>query len=139
MKLAPVTEWYVRNRPNLKVIETGITREYLGVCVRKGNTGLRRGIGEAQAKLMLAGLQQGKLDTSLLTDNCKFYFSKVAIDDFTSSLRPLGEIKNVKLNSEALRGGMTFRSFSVEFASKSATLTTYTMPDGKIEQFLVEP
>ncbi len=55
MKLAPVTEWYVRNRPNLKVIETGITQEYLGVCVRKGNTGLRRGIGEAQAKLISEG------------------------------------------------------------------------------------
>lgn len=94
---------------------------------------------ETQAKQMLAGLQQGKLDTSLLTDNCKFYFSKEAIGDFASSLGPLGEIKNVKLNSEALRGGMTFRSFSVEFANKGATLTTYTMPDGKIEQFLVEP
>jgi polar amino acid transport system substrate-binding protein len=51
MKLAPVTEWFVRDRPSLKVVETGITREYLGICVRKGNTVLRDAIGNAQAAL----------------------------------------------------------------------------------------
>jgi polar amino acid transport system substrate-binding protein len=55
MKLAPVTEWFVRNRPKLKVVETGITRERLGICVRKGNTLLRDAISEAQAALMADG------------------------------------------------------------------------------------
>jgi polar amino acid transport system substrate-binding protein len=32
MKLAPVTQWFVRERPRLMVVETGITRERLGVC-----------------------------------------------------------------------------------------------------------
>jgi len=35
MKLAPVTHWFVRDRPKLAVVQTGITREILGVCVRK--------------------------------------------------------------------------------------------------------
>jgi polar amino acid transport system substrate-binding protein len=48
MKLAPVTAWYVRDRPNLKVVETGITHERLGVCVRKGDAALRRAIADAQ-------------------------------------------------------------------------------------------
>ncbi len=55
MKLAPVTEWFVRDRPKLKVVETGITRERLGICVRKGNASLRDAIGEAQAALMADG------------------------------------------------------------------------------------
>jgi polar amino acid transport system substrate-binding protein len=55
MKLAPVTEWFVRDRPRLKVVETGITRERLGICVRKGNTGLRDAIGNAQAELLADG------------------------------------------------------------------------------------
>ena len=59
MKLAPVTEWYVRDRPRLKVVETGITREYLGICVRKGNTGLRDAIGAAQAVLIKNGTLSG--------------------------------------------------------------------------------
>jgi polar amino acid transport system substrate-binding protein len=55
MKLAPVTEWYIRGRPKLSVVETGITHEHLGVCVRKGNRPLRRAISEAQAALMREG------------------------------------------------------------------------------------
>ena len=55
MKLAPVTEWFVRERPRLKVVETGITRERLGICVRKDDIALKRAIGEAQAALMKDG------------------------------------------------------------------------------------
>jgi polar amino acid transport system substrate-binding protein len=52
MKLAPVTEWFVRSRPQLKVVQTGITRERLGICVRKGDAALRDAIDKAQAALM---------------------------------------------------------------------------------------
>ncbi len=55
MKLAPVTAWFVRDRPQLKVVETGITVERLGICVRKGNTALRDAIGKAQAALTADG------------------------------------------------------------------------------------
>jgi polar amino acid transport system substrate-binding protein len=55
MKLAPVTAWFVRNRPELKVVQVGITTERLGICVRKGNTTLREAIGKAQAELMADG------------------------------------------------------------------------------------
>jgi polar amino acid transport system substrate-binding protein len=55
MKLAPVTEWFVRDRPKLAVVETGITREHLGICVRKGNTALRDAIDNVQASLMADG------------------------------------------------------------------------------------
>ena len=55
MKLAPVTAWFVRDRPKLRVVQTGITRELLGVCVRSGDTALRDDIGKAQAELMADG------------------------------------------------------------------------------------
>ncbi len=55
MKLAPVTEWFVRDRPKLKVVQAGITSERLGICVRKGNTALHDQIGRAQAELMADG------------------------------------------------------------------------------------
>lgn len=55
MKLAPVTHWFVRTRPQLKVVQTGITREALGICVRKGNTPLRDTINAAQAALAKDG------------------------------------------------------------------------------------
>ena len=55
MKLAPVTAWFVRDRPRLKVVETGITQERLGICVRRGDTALAAAIGEAQSALMADG------------------------------------------------------------------------------------
>ena len=55
MKLAPVTHWLVQDRPRLKVVQTGITREILGVCVREGDTALRAAIDEAQAALAKDG------------------------------------------------------------------------------------
>jgi ABC-type amino acid transport substrate-binding protein len=55
MKLAPVTHWFVRDRRRLKVVQTGITREALGVCVRKGDTRLREAIDAAQATLTRDG------------------------------------------------------------------------------------
>jgi polar amino acid transport system substrate-binding protein len=55
MKLAPVMHWFVRDRPRLAVVQTGITREALGVCVRKGDTALREAIDAAQASLAADG------------------------------------------------------------------------------------
>ncbi|HEX4170948.1 MAG TPA: transporter substrate-binding domain-containing protein, partial [Acetobacteraceae bacterium] len=52
MKLAPVTRWFVRDRPRLKVVQTGITEERLAICVRKGNAALRNAINAAQAELL---------------------------------------------------------------------------------------
>lgn len=46
----------VRARPpKLKVVETGITRERLGICVRRGNAALRDAIDKTQASLMADG------------------------------------------------------------------------------------
>ena len=55
MKLAPVTAWLVRDRPRLKVVQTGITRELLGICVRRGDDALKEAINEAQRALVEDG------------------------------------------------------------------------------------
>jgi hypothetical protein len=36
-----------------------------------------------------------------------------------------------------LRGGMTARRYRAKFQKKTLELSTYTMPDGKLEQFIV--
>lgn len=95
---------------------------------------------ESQAKEILSGLIAGKIDRSLFTADCNFYFSQQAIGDFQSSLSPLGGIVSLAEGAKELRGGMVFRVFAVKFSGgKSLTLTTYTMPDGKLEQFLIGP
>jgi CubicO group peptidase (beta-lactamase class C family) len=95
---------------------------------------------ETQASTIFKGLQQGRIDRSLFTDNCNAYFSQQALDDFSSSLKPLGGPTTFHQLAEELRGGMTFRIFAVAFKNspQQVHVTTYTMPDGKLEQYLVE-
>jgi D-alanyl-D-alanine carboxypeptidase len=106
--------------------------------LEKPATGKDAAAAEAQVKAVLNGLEDGKLDRSLLTADCAFYFSDAAVGDFATSLKPLGPVVEVTQTREALRGGMTFRMFAVSFRDKNVNVTTYSMPDGKLEQFLVE-
>ncbi len=95
---------------------------------------------QAEARRVLAALQQGKIDRTLFTANANFYFDQTALDDYASSLGPLGAIGSFEQISTNLRGGMRYRGFDVRFANGTrATLSTYWTNDGKIEQFLVEP
>ncbi len=98
---------------------------------------------EAQIKGVLTGLIAGKIDRSLFTPDCNYYFSAQTLADFSSSLAPLGPIAGLSQRAERLRGGMTFRAYNVNFGEgdkqKTVTLTTYTTADGKLEQFLIEP
>ena len=95
---------------------------------------------ESVAKAVLAGLQQSKLDRTLLTSNCNYYFTDQAIADYRTSLGKLGAPSSFELKGELKRGGMTGRLYTVKWSGgREATLSTYWTPDGKIEQFLIEP
>lgn len=92
-----------------------------------------------QALQIFLGLQNREIDRALFTENCNAYFSAQARDDFASSLKPLGRPLDFRQIAEELRGGMTFRIYDVSFPKTHVYVTTYQMPDGKIEQYLVIP
>jgi len=94
---------------------------------------------ETQALTIYRGLQKGLIDRSLLAPNLNSYFDAQTVEDFKSSLGPLGDPLTLHQTKEELRGGMTFRSFEIAYPGKQLRLTTYTYPDGKLEQYLVEP
>lgn len=94
---------------------------------------------EARALAIFTGLQNGQLDRSQLTPYCNAYFSPEAIADFASSLKPLGAPAEFKQVNEEQRGGMTFRAFRAKFPDRNLMVTTYEMPDSKLEQYLVIP
>jgi D-alanyl-D-alanine carboxypeptidase len=92
---------------------------------------------EQRALKIFLGLQEGKIDRSQLTALCDAYFTAEALGDFAGSLGPLGGPRSFTQVMEEKRGGMTFRSFRVEFVGKELRVTTYEEPDGKLEQYLV--
>ncbi len=94
---------------------------------------------EKQALALYRGLQKGEIDRSLLSSNLSDYFSAQTVADFRDSLGPLGEPLTFSQTGESLRGGMTFRAFRIVYPGRRLTLTTYTYPDGKLEQYLISP
>jgi D-alanyl-D-alanine carboxypeptidase len=94
---------------------------------------------EEQALALYRGFQQGQLDRSLLAPNLNAYFDSQTVADYRDSLRPLGEPLTLHQVFEQPRGGMMFRVFRIQYPTRRLTLTTYTYPDGKLEQYLVEP
>jgi D-alanyl-D-alanine carboxypeptidase len=94
---------------------------------------------EKQALDIFHSLQQGRIDRSLLAPNLSDYFTPEALADYQSSLAPLGEPLTFRQTSDSLRGGMTFHAFQITYNGKRLRLTTYTYPDGKLEQYLIAP
>ena len=91
----------------------------------------------AEAKNIFAGLQRGKIDRSRFTSNANAYFSEQALKDLATSLAPLGKPNDFSQTSQGLRGGMTWRRYSIRFPTRTLTVTTYIMPDQKLEQYIV--
>ena len=83
------------------------------------------------------GLQQGKIDRSLFTDNANSYFNDQALKDYADSLGPLGQSQGFSQISSSLRGGMTARVYDVKYPSKNLVIIIYEMPDAKFEQYLI--
>jgi D-alanyl-D-alanine carboxypeptidase len=90
-----------------------------------------------EARQIFAGLTRGKVDRSLFTPNANAYFTDQALHDFASSLSALGAWREFNQQSQSLRGGMTLRRYTVRFKNKTLRITTFAMPDGKLEQYMV--
>ena len=58
---------------------------------RRSSPASRSAPAEQQALEIYRGLQQGRIDRSLLAPNLSDYFTPQAIADFQTSLAPLGE------------------------------------------------
>lgn len=90
-----------------------------------------------QARKIFEALQKGQIDRSLFTSNANAYFSDIALQDFASSLGPLGTPQEFVQTRQSLRGGMTLRSYRVKFPNKTLRVWTFAIADGKLEQYMV--
>ena len=90
-----------------------------------------------ESREIFSGLQHGKIDRSRFTENANAYFTPQALLDFASSLGPLGEPREFVQTAEHSRGGMILRAFKVTFPGRTVSISTFEMPDGKLEQYQV--
>lgn len=91
-----------------------------------------------QARRIFEGLVQGRIDRTLLTPGADAFFKAEVLADAAASLKALGPLQSLKQTSVELRGGMTYRHFELIFRTKTLRLSTLAMPDGKLEQYLIQ-
>ena len=91
-----------------------------------------------QAREILEGLREGTIERSLLSPAANAFFTRQVLDDAVTSLKPLGAPETLTQSSVQLRGGMTYRHFQIKFKDKTLRLSTLTLPDGKLEQYLIQ-
>ena len=90
------------------------------------------------ARRIYDGLMTGTIDRALLTANASAFFTPEVLADYAASLGPLGAPTEFSGGGESLRGGMIIRGYRIRAGGVVMSLTTMTMPDGKIEQYIVE-
>jgi D-alanyl-D-alanine carboxypeptidase len=89
------------------------------------------------ARRIYDGLQKGQIDRSLFTADANAYFTAEVLSDYASSLAPLGAPTDFTTGGESLRGGMIIRSYRIRAGGVVMDLTTMTLPDGRIDQYII--
>ena len=89
------------------------------------------------ARRIYEGLTKGTIDRSLFTAGANAYFTQEVLNDYAASLAPLGAPSEFAATEKSLRGGMMIRSYRIRAGNVTMDLTTMTLPDGKIDQYLV--
>jgi D-alanyl-D-alanine carboxypeptidase len=92
---------------------------------------------DALIRKIYDGLQQGKIDRSLFTENANAYFNDQALKDYAGGLAPLSAPQSFSQLRSSSRGGMTERIYQIKYPSKDLVIMIYEMPDLKIEQYLI--
>ena len=90
-----------------------------------------------QIRQVFLALQNGEIDRSLFTPNANAYFTTEALADSASSLGPLGAPTEFRLTGLGLRGGMILSMYRGVCGGVALSISVITLPDGKIEQYLV--
>jgi CubicO group peptidase (beta-lactamase class C family) len=91
----------------------------------------------AQAQRIFAGLTKGAIDRSLFTPSANAFFTADVLADYAKSLGPLGAPTEFTAGGDGLRGGMVIRSFRIRAGGVLLDVTMMSLPDGKIDQFIV--
>jgi D-alanyl-D-alanine carboxypeptidase len=91
-----------------------------------------------QARQIFDGLRDSGIDRHLLSADANAFFTPQVLADASASLKALGTPDSFNQSSVELRGGMTYRHFQIKFKDKTLRLSTLTLPDGKLEQYLIQ-
>lgn len=93
---------------------------------------------QTQTRQIFDALRDGRIDRTLLSPDAAAFFTPRVLADASASLKTLGAPESFRQTGVELRGGMTYRHFQIKFKDQSLRLNTLTLPDGKLEQYLIQ-
>jgi D-alanyl-D-alanine carboxypeptidase len=89
------------------------------------------------AQRIYDALTKGTIDRAVFTPAANAYFTQEVLTDYAASLAPLGSPTEFVATGESLRGGMTIRSYRIRAGGALMELTIMTLPDGRIDQYII--
>lgn len=89
------------------------------------------------ARKIYDGLTRGTIDRAFFTSSANAYFTEQVLSDYSTSLAALGAPTEFSRRGQSTRGGMTLRFYRIRAGGVIMDLTTMTLPDGKIDQYIV--
>jgi len=93
---------------------------------------------DGEVRAILEDLQRGRIDRGRFTVHANAYFVSAALEDYRTSLAPLGKLVALTRQNEQARGGMTHLTYRAHFERNTVALNIYVTANGKFEQFLVQ-
>jgi CubicO group peptidase (beta-lactamase class C family) len=91
-----------------------------------------------RAVALLQQLQHGAIDTTQLAADAAASFTPQVLADIRQSLSGLGALQQVTLTSTTHRGGTIHYALTVTYALRRLQIAEYDLPNGRIEQFLID-
>jgi D-alanyl-D-alanine carboxypeptidase len=90
-----------------------------------------------EAMQILEGLQQGHIDSKILTANARSYFTAETVKDFADSLGPLGNAQQFTFMRSEHRGGLITRLYRFSLGGRACIAIVRAEPAGMIEQYTI--
>ncbi len=89
------------------------------------------------ARALFAGLKDGKVDQSLLSEDLKQYLTPGRLSDYKFSLEPLGPVQAFSMLRKQTTDGLTTSDYDIVAGGKKLRLHLLLLPNGKVEDVSV--
>jgi hypothetical protein len=93
----------------------------------------------ADHKQFLENLRDNRIDPVFLTENGQKFFTPEVRADYAKMLTEAGPLQSFELARRFRRGGMIGRVYRVKAANRAFAITTFSLDNEKLEQFLIIP
>jgi UDP-N-acetylenolpyruvoylglucosamine reductase len=92
-----------------------------------------------QVQALFTQLRRGRIDRSLLGEEFNLFLTDQKVTAAAARLKPYRTLKRTEVTNTHERGGMEVTTTLLRFNNGTLRVLMYRRPNGKVEQFFVDP